>query len=398
MTLRVLDLFSGIGGFSLGLERAGMQTVAFCEIEPFARRVLAKHWPKVPIYGDVRELTADALRRDGITVDVICGGFPCQDVSLAGKRVGIEGERTGLWREFRRLIGELRPRYVLAENVPGILSSGAGVVLGDLAALGYNALWECIPASALGAPHRRDRWWLVAHPDGGDACAERQQRGGEQRQQPEDRGAGWLADADCEQRNGGGDFGSGRRSESSDRRSPCGVANSSGAGLEVLGEQSARHQCATSERGRAAGGMADAPGVGWREECEDAIWRGSGDQAEGRAAGSMHSGGRCDLGDAESVRLLGRADNQDEGWWQSSSGFSGEANFWADREWVYCTDHKWRPIEPGTFPLAHGVPERLAKCRAAGNSVVPIIPEILARTILVTECARRQAIQVERPA
>jgi len=161
--LRVLDLFSGIGGFSLGLERTGgFETVAFCEIEPYPRAVLAKHWPDVPIYDDVRTLTADALRQDGIAVDVICGGFPCQDVSFAGKRAGLEGARSGLWREYARLIGELRPRFVIVENVPGLLNLGMGAVLGDMAALGYDATWDCIPAAAVGAPHRRDRIWLVA--------------------------------------------------------------------------------------------------------------------------------------------------------------------------------------------------------------------------------------------
>jgi DNA (cytosine-5)-methyltransferase 1 len=161
---RVLDLFSGIGGFSLGLERTGgFETVAFCEIEPYCRRVLAKQWPNVPCYADVRELTADTLRRDGIAVDVICGGFPCQDLSFAGKRAGLEGARSGLWSEEARLIDELRPRYVIVENVPGLLSLGMGTVLGDLSTLGYDAVWDCIPASAIGAPHRRDRVWIVAH-------------------------------------------------------------------------------------------------------------------------------------------------------------------------------------------------------------------------------------------
>ena len=161
--LRVLDIFSGIGGFSLGLERAGMQTVAFCEIEPYCQAVLRKHWPDVPIYRDIRTLTGDTLARDGIAVDVICGGFPCQDLSHAGKRAGLEGARSGLWSEYARLVGELRPRFVIVENVPGLLSLGMGTVLGDLAALGYDACWDCIPASAVGAPHRRDRVWVVGH-------------------------------------------------------------------------------------------------------------------------------------------------------------------------------------------------------------------------------------------
>ena len=162
--LRVLDLFSGIGGFSLGLERAGgFETVAFCEIEPYCRKVLAKHWPGVKQYDDVRTLTADTLARDGIAVDVICGGFPCQDISIAGEGAGLAGERSGLWREFARLIGELRPRFVIVENVSALLSRGFGDVLGDLAALGFDAEWHCIPACAVGAPHVRDRVWIVAH-------------------------------------------------------------------------------------------------------------------------------------------------------------------------------------------------------------------------------------------
>lgn len=171
--LRVLDLFSGIGGFSLGLERTGgFETVAFCEIEEFPRRVLAKHWPEVPIYNDVRTLTADVLARDGIAVDVITGGFPCQDLSVAGKQRGMgEGTRSGLWSEIVRLIGELRPQYVIVENVANLLSGPPekrggwfGRVLGDLAECGYDAEWENIPAAALGAPHPRERVWVIAYP------------------------------------------------------------------------------------------------------------------------------------------------------------------------------------------------------------------------------------------
>ena len=167
MKLRVLDLFSGIGGFSLGLERTGgFETVAFCEIEPYPRAVLAKHWPGVPIYDDVRTLTADALRRDGIAVDVICGGFPCQDLSRAGTGAGITGDRSGLWSEFARLIGELRPDYAILENVAALLDDGMGTVLGDLADLGYDAEWSTVSACAVGAPHMRQRVFAVAYPNG----------------------------------------------------------------------------------------------------------------------------------------------------------------------------------------------------------------------------------------
>jgi DNA (cytosine-5)-methyltransferase 1 len=160
------SLFAGIGGFDLGLERAGMVCKWQVEIDPWCRKVLTKHWPHVPKYEDVREVGAHNLER----VDLLCGGFPCQDASLGqtqwGKRTGIDGSRTGLWREIARLADEIRPRVLLLENVPGLLSAGFGRVLGDVAALGFNAEWRCIPASKAGFPHRRDRLWIVAYAGG----------------------------------------------------------------------------------------------------------------------------------------------------------------------------------------------------------------------------------------
>ena len=163
MSMTFGSLFAGIGGLDLGLERAGMKCAWQVEIDDYANKVLAKHWPDVDRFRDVRECGAENLR----AVDLIYGGFPCQDVSLAGKRAGLEGERTTLWSEFARIIRELKPRWVLAENVPGLLSSDGGRffgnVLRDLAALGYVVEWDCIPAAAVGAPHRRDRVFIVAH-------------------------------------------------------------------------------------------------------------------------------------------------------------------------------------------------------------------------------------------
>lgn len=158
--MTVGSLFAGIGGFDLGFERAGFTIRWQVEIDPWARAVLTKHWPTVPKYPDVREVGAHTLE----PVDVLCGGFPCQDISLAGKGAGIEGQRSGLWAEYARLIGELRPRYVVVENVAALRTRGLDRVLGDLAACGYDAEWDCVPASAVGAPHRRDRLWLVAYP------------------------------------------------------------------------------------------------------------------------------------------------------------------------------------------------------------------------------------------
>ena len=165
MKHKVLDLFAGIGGFSLGLERTdGFETVAFCEQDEKAQLVLKKHWPDVPMYGDIRTLTVERLQADGIVPTVITGGFPCQDISGAGKGVGIIGERSSLWSEMFRLIRDVRPAWAIIENVSALRSKGLTLVLQNLCEIGYCAEWHCIPASAVGAPHQRDRIWIVAYP------------------------------------------------------------------------------------------------------------------------------------------------------------------------------------------------------------------------------------------
>lgn len=204
--MRLLDLFSGLGGFSLAGHTLGMETAAFCECEAYPVSVLQRHYPGVPVFRDVKELSANALAdtdripwqrwggsrvvageesearngvrcasshrsaadsgADGIIQEdlIITAGFPCQDLSYAGRGAGIEGERSGLYGEIIRLIGELRPGYVLLENVPAILTRGLDRVLGSLAQSGYGFVYGCVPACAVGAPHRRDRWWLVGWP------------------------------------------------------------------------------------------------------------------------------------------------------------------------------------------------------------------------------------------
>lgn len=161
--MNVLSLFAGIGGLDLGLERAGMTVVGQVEIDPFCQRVLAKHWPEVPRHDDVRTAVAWWLGRARPAVDVVCGGFPCQPVSVAGKQLAQADERW-LWPAAWAVIRDLRPRFAIMENVPGLLARGMGDVLGDLAAIGYDAEWDCVPAAAVGAPHRRDRVFVVAYP------------------------------------------------------------------------------------------------------------------------------------------------------------------------------------------------------------------------------------------
>jgi DNA (cytosine-5)-methyltransferase 1 len=168
--MNFLSLFSGIGGLDLGLERAGMTCVGQVEIDPFCRRVLAKHWPDVWKHDDVTTLTGEMTREHCGKVDLIAGGFPCQDISLAGEsngrgRAGLDGARSGLWTEFARLLREVRPRVCLVENVAALVGLGLGRVLGDLAESGFDAAWDCIPAAAAGARVFRDRVFIVASSD-----------------------------------------------------------------------------------------------------------------------------------------------------------------------------------------------------------------------------------------
>lgn len=153
------SLFAGIGGLDLGFERLGMECKWQVEIEPYAIKVLEKHWPNVHREKDINECSKENLER----VDVIAGGFPCQDISYAGRGAGLDGERSGLFFEAIRLVRELQPRAIVLENVAGLLTRGMDRVLGTLAEVGYDAEWHCIPAAAVGAPHIRDRVFILGY-------------------------------------------------------------------------------------------------------------------------------------------------------------------------------------------------------------------------------------------
>ena len=160
--IKVLSLFSGGGLGDYGLELAGMQIVGQVEINDYCQNILKLRWPNVPKWKDIKEFKGSEVER----VDLVSGGFPCQPFSVAGKRKGNEDERD-LWGEMFRVIRQVKPRWVLAENVGGLLSISNGRQFGkvvrDLASVGYGVEWDCIPASAIGAPHRRDRIWVLAH-------------------------------------------------------------------------------------------------------------------------------------------------------------------------------------------------------------------------------------------
>jgi len=198
--MKHLDLFSGIGGFALAVRRAGWETVAFCEIDEFCQKVLAKNWPDVPIFSDVRKLYRFATDQipcpdcdepfcvlceqhfwecqcigcsefdDEVgQIDIITGGFPCQDISVGhtwDAAKGLAGKRSGLWSEIVRLTDALRPKWVVAENVAALRSRGLTQCLQDLWSVGYDCEWHIIPASAVGAVHKRERIWIIANPAG----------------------------------------------------------------------------------------------------------------------------------------------------------------------------------------------------------------------------------------
>jgi len=350
MTLRVLDLFSGIGGFSLGLERTGgFEAVAFCEIEPYPRAVLKKHWPDVPRFHDVKRLRG---RRDAFigystdtvellvglagTIDVICGGFPCQDISLAGKGAGLDGERSGLWSEYRRLIEEVRPRYAVIENVSALRSRGLDQVLGSLAKIGYDAEWHCIPASAVGAPHQRDRIWIVAYSGSevqsmGYATGARRNEG--------------LCTPGRAIRDESGSEEPQRRSDEVAHPDHSRLQGWLSAELSERAGERAAWTCDTS--------VADTD-----TDSEGADRHSRGTQAEYALFGDS-SQDLPDTGGYPSERL------------GSCVGAVSE------RDW-------WR-VEPDVGRVAHGVPSRVDRLRALGNAVVPQIPEIIGQAILAFE-------------
>lgn len=391
--LTVLDLFSGIGGFALGLESTGgFRTVAFCEIEPFPRAVLAHYWPSVPIHEDVRGLRGETVG----PVDMICGGFPCQDISVAGKGAGLHGSRSGLWFEAARLVGELGPGWCLFENVGALRTRGIDRVCSDLEAEGY-AVWPLVVGAwAVGAPHRRERVWIVGHRAGsrrecGDAvgcersqegiarlaagCASelsnsdagRREREGQSvqagRDEPECSTAVGLADRDGERLGclGSGGLLDGERAASgddADGRSKWPVGSPTGAGLADgrLGTESARAQ--EPEHSRAGGSVGDA-------EC------GFGEGARDRKNNRRSAGDR----EAGVTRVTSHVPAR----WPARPGEP---------------QHEWEPARLAEFQVGcglDGLPERLARranresLKALGNSVVPQVVACIGRAILAAE-------------
>ena len=439
--LRVLDLFSGIGGFSLGLERTGgFETVAFCEIEEYPRKVLAKHWPDVPIYTDVQELTGDRLRADGIAVDVITGGFPCQDLSVAGKQAGIHGERSGLFDHIIRLAGDLRPRYIILENVAALLTGDSGGwarhVFGELAEIGFDAEWHVIPAGnpnglSVGAPHRRERVWIVAYPGHhatpttevpgsiaprGNGYAERPESPGEPAGLRPPGEHGDVADATGKRGcsgNTGGQYAKDARQSSGDTR-----RNTGGMGEGQFEPDLGRAFDGVSDRlsgGRIDGQASeDSSAKEMRalrtSDGAETVQRETGGLWGVHAARLLQSGLhgerlciRCTVRTAVNEAGAGFSDERVRELWNiaetTGASHRPEPSEQLRREYpdlvhqLSCRppspcascwfDGSW---EDGIARVATGVPDRTHKLKGLGNSVVPQIPQIIGMAILEREC------------
>ena len=335
MTHKVLDLFSGIGGFSLGLQNTGgFETVAFCEIEPYCHRVLNKHWKDVPIYNDIKELTYDTLQADGIEPDVITGGFPCQDISVAGKQKGIIGERSSLWSEYARLIEDVRPKWAIIENVPTLRSKGLTLVLQNLSEIGYHAEWHCIPCSAIGGLHRRDRIWIIAYPLANSRCT---------------FGQGSIIEGENANEIGEEFTNQYQRSSSTSR--------------DDRRTQETEEDKATSVRGT----------ISESEVSHRTVSNSMCKGLEGSKQDAVHSG-QSEEGIEGTLRSA-----------SESSGLRGEPKHIVTREQIERFTQQAKPqwtTEPKLDRVAYGIPRRVDRLRGLGNAVLPQIPQFLGECIL----------------
>ncbi|ANS03868.1 site-specific DNA methylase [uncultured Mediterranean phage uvDeep-CGR2-AD3-C76] len=318
MPLTVGSLFSGIGGFDLGLERAGMVVKWQVERDLWCQKVLAKHWPDVPRYTNVEDVGSNLE-----CVDLICGGFPCQPVSVAGDQKGISDDRW-LWPEFRRIVGVLRPRYVLVENVPGLFAANGGhafgEVIGDLADLGYDCEWTVLSAADVGAPHLRKRVWIVA-------------------------------DADA--------YGRDPKSDGQGRES-----RSSFGSTVALGERRVDQRRRLGQEPRMADADRQSEGSKRirsdreRFECEA--------QGVGTAERHRHPDGSQEMADADHEGQSSRTFQAVEG--TSLSEFT--------------SSHQWWRTEPNVGRVAHGVPLRVDRLKGLGNAIVPQCAEWIGRRLV----------------
>lgn len=340
------SLFSGIGGIDLGFDRAGMECVWQVEIDDYATKVLEKHWPEVHREKDIRECGKHNLE----SVDVIAGGFPCQDISYAGRGAGLDGERSGLFFEAVRVVRELQPRYVVLENVAALLTRGLDRVLGTLAEIGYDAEWHCIPAAAVGAPHIRDRVFVLAYAES-------------------ERHRGWREPRNvCEAECRSNDELLREPSCSSQRTSNVSNANS-GRFKECQkcdGESESWKQ--TQQRNYAVRLCND---VAYSNMQHGERWiQSRQSEREERKAWTEPGGSGSDVADAYSsgFKNAGECEEVSKCGWQRTFGSSS-----------------WWDAEPDVGRVANGVPNRVDRLRGLGNAVVPQVSEWIGRRLMQFE-------------
>ncbi len=347
MKLKILDLFSGLGGFSLGLERTGhFRTIAFCDNDKYCNLVLQKHWKGVKIYNDVREISKEKFKEDKIEFpDIITGGFPCQPFSVAGKQKGTSDDRH-LWPEMFRIIKAFKPRFVIGENVPGIVNIQDGVVFEtlctDLESQGYEVQPFNIPASAVGAPHQRKRIWIIAtHSDyTGDRTPEH-----ETNEDGQKTNEGWQEQSQLK---------------------------SSGHSENASNSKSERLQ-------RSRGQESDRNVNGFQQDKETIK-----SEIRGESERRSRTFRDEDVADTKNGR---RQPSQSERWEGikrgsiDSRGIEGERkNFSEERQRTM--DQGWWSVEPNVGRVAHGVSGRVHRLRGLGNSIVPQIVEEIGYAII----------------
>jgi len=353
--LKHLDLFSGIGGFSLGLEATGyFETVAFCDFDPYCQKVLRKHWPWVTIYDDVKELNSERLSSNGHTkIDIITGGYPCQPFSIAGRQKGEQDPRH-VWPEMFRLVKELRPTWVIGENVSGHIKLGLDTVLENLESEGYSARAFSISASSIGANHQRERVWIIANSS---------------------------------------EFG---RDDRIDNRKERQVSNDKEWNTEEN----------QSERGRWISGIGETSQTMENTRRTQWPWSFFGDQDEDetgeRYANQFERSGstsESDVADTEGVSSYGREDREHTEQRDTERQTGGEGSHDADtdserleRRWSECELREsqeegqigwsqWWQSEPNVGRVAHGVSKRVDRLKCLGNSLVPMIPYYIGMSI-----------------
>lgn len=360
------DLFAGIGGFALAAKWCGLKTVWAVEIEEYCQKVYARHFPAVEVHEDVRSI--ESLSH----VDLLTAGFPCQAVSVAGKRLGTDDDRW-LWPETIRIICLVRPRWALLENVPGLLGRGMSEVLGDLAASGYDAEWECISAAAVGAPHIRDRVWIVAYPRrvgrrGGRDEDARGQGGPLQVKGPSSGDeSGVLAHPNGERFNASPDSKvQTRRNTLVFGREDVADAEENRRGTRGQGDAPQEPRRGQPDRGSISENLVENP-QGERLE-------GGSDREEGveTEALRLFSAGSGQCGD---VAHSPRGSEQSSGTQGDVGGFQESVL----REGGY--SHDWT-VEPNVGRVAHGIPKRVDRLRGLGNAIVPQVAEWIIRQIV----------------